>query len=146
MAPSPVSIEKDLPADSSVPVDVVDEEDNAITGYVLDPKAYPNHAAGLYLTSDGSKVLIPQPTADPNDPLVWPTWRKNLVLLVVCICAFPPDYSSAMASVTMIVQSKYVELFCARLLYILSLTLRTLSLTISSTLDNGMFPRAKESC
>ncbi|KAL9086707.1 MAG: hypothetical protein Q9165_007026 [Trypethelium subeluteriae] len=100
------SVEKNLPIDSPTLVDVVDEEDNATTGYVLDPKAYPNHAAGLQLTPDGSKVLIPQPTNDPNDPLLWPSWRKNLVLLVVCICAFPPDYSSAMAAVTMIVQSR----------------------------------------
>ena len=110
MNPRSASVEKRLSIDSPTLVDVVDEEDNANSGYVLDPKAYPNHAAGLRLTLDGSKVLIPQPTTDPNDPLLWPAWRKNVVLLVVCICAFPPDYSSAMAAVTMIVQSRYVNL------------------------------------
>ena len=102
-------MEKKLRNDSPTLVDVINEEDNSTAGYVLDPKAYPNHAIGLQLTADGSKVLIPQPTADANDPLTWPVWRKNMILLVVCVCAFPPDYSSAMASVTMIVQSKYTK-------------------------------------
>ncbi|KAF2453980.1 serine/threonine kinase 16 [Lineolata rhizophorae] len=32
-------------------------------------------------------VLIPQPTDDPNDPLNWPTWRKDFILFIVGLSA-----------------------------------------------------------
>jgi len=28
-------------------------------------------------------VLIPQPTDDPNDPLMWPAWKKTVAMLVI---------------------------------------------------------------
>ena len=31
-------------------------------------------------------VLIPQPSNDPNDPLNWPLWQRDLVLLLLCYC------------------------------------------------------------
>jgi MFS family permease len=32
-------------------------------------------------------VLVPQPSNDPNDPLRWPTWKKYIAFLNVCVFA-----------------------------------------------------------
>ncbi|KAI5281514.1 hypothetical protein KEM54_003239, partial [Ascosphaera aggregata] len=32
-------------------------------------------------------LLVPQPSDDPNDPLLWPLWKKDLVLLILCFAA-----------------------------------------------------------
>ena len=48
----------------------------------------------LRLAKDGHTVLIPQPTADPNDPLNWSWTRKHLMLAVVSLTAFLGDYGS----------------------------------------------------
>jgi len=34
---------------------------------------------------DGKTVLAPQPNDSPNDPLNWPTWRKDFVFLISLI-------------------------------------------------------------
>ncbi|KAL6401300.1 hypothetical protein AUP68_15168 [Ilyonectria robusta] len=31
-------------------------------------------------------ILIPQPSDDPNDPLNWPIWQRDLILLLYCYC------------------------------------------------------------
>jgi hypothetical protein len=31
-------------------------------------------------------VLIPQPSSDLNDPLNWPLWQRDLILLLYCFC------------------------------------------------------------
>jgi hypothetical protein len=38
------------------------------------------HAAG----KDSHIILAPQPSEDPNDPLNWSHFRKDLVLLILC--------------------------------------------------------------
>lgn len=48
----------------------------------------------LKLAKDGHTVLIPQPTADPNDPLNWSWTRKHLMLAVISSTAFLGDYGS----------------------------------------------------
>jgi hypothetical protein len=49
----------------------VNELQEALDGYVLDPSLYPNGANALKLTPDGRNVLIPQPSEDlSRDPLV----------------------------------------------------------------------------
>lgn len=30
-------------------------------------------------------VLVPQPSESPRDPLNWPTWKKDLLLLIISI-------------------------------------------------------------
>ena len=40
----------------------------------------------LLFGSDGGLVLMPAPTADPNDPLNWSRGRK--ILALVCLCLF----------------------------------------------------------
>lgn len=31
-------------------------------------------------------ILVPQPSNDPNDPLNWPLWQRDCVLLLYCFC------------------------------------------------------------
>jgi hypothetical protein len=38
------------------------------------------HGTGRY----AHIVLAPQPSEDPNDPLNWPAWKKELVLMILC--------------------------------------------------------------
>ena len=33
-------------------------------------------------------MLVPQPSSDVNDPLRWPTWKKNTAFLNICFFAF----------------------------------------------------------
>ncbi|KAH7119787.1 major facilitator superfamily domain-containing protein [Dendryphion nanum] len=48
----------------------------------------------LKLAEDGHTVLIPQPSADPNDPLNWSWRKKHLMLMVISTTAFLGDYGS----------------------------------------------------
>ena len=32
-------------------------------------------------------VLSPQPSEDPNDPLNWPMWKKELIVAILCLGA-----------------------------------------------------------
>lgn len=34
---------------------------------------------------DSDILLVPQPSSSPNDPLNWPLWKKDLMLLLICI-------------------------------------------------------------
>lgn len=36
--------------------------------------------------SDADIVLVPQPSNDPNDPLNWPLWQRDLILLLLSYC------------------------------------------------------------
>jgi len=40
-------------------------------------------------------VLIPQPTADPNDPLNWSWRKKHMMLFIVSLTGFLGDFASA---------------------------------------------------
>ncbi|KAI0318085.1 major facilitator superfamily domain-containing protein [Amylostereum chailletii] len=60
-------------------------------------------AARLKLTADGTKVLWPQPTDDPEDPqnarassycLGWTSRRKTVQLLILTLAAIIPDFDS----------------------------------------------------
>ncbi|KZT10568.1 MFS general substrate transporter [Laetiporus sulphureus 93-53] len=51
-------------------------------------------AKKLKLSADGSKVLWPQPTDDPEDPQNWSDGRKNLQLFVITLAAAVPDFDS----------------------------------------------------
>lgn len=31
-------------------------------------------------------ILVPQPSNSPNDPLNWPLWQRDLILLLYCYC------------------------------------------------------------
>ncbi|KAH6972741.1 major facilitator superfamily domain-containing protein [Ilyonectria sp. MPI-CAGE-AT-0026] len=36
--------------------------------------------------NDSDTVLVPQPSNNPNDPLNWPLWQRDLILLLLCYC------------------------------------------------------------
>jgi hypothetical protein len=37
---------------------------------------------------DQEVLLVPQPSNNPNDPLNWPLWKRDLTLFVLCLaCA-----------------------------------------------------------
>ena len=58
--------------------------------------------SNLKLAKDGHTVLVPQPTADPEDPLNWSWRKKHTMLAIVAITAFLGDFGSA-AGVPLIV-------------------------------------------
>lgn len=83
----------------------VDEINEALEGYVLDPSRYPDDAAGLKLSADGKNVLIPQPTDSVDDPLNWSSTKKAAILASICYIATLADYTGGTAIITVIPQS-----------------------------------------
>jgi len=51
-------------------------------------------ASKLKLNKKGTKVLWPQPTDDPEDPQNWSRGKKTLMLIIVTMAAFVPDFDS----------------------------------------------------
>ncbi|KAI0795662.1 MFS general substrate transporter [Abortiporus biennis] len=51
-------------------------------------------ASRLKLSTDGTKVLWPQPADDPEDPQNWSDFRKNLQLFIITLAAIVPDFDS----------------------------------------------------
>src|ERR1700712_2796553 len=63
-------------------------------GYVLDVEVLKTLTPNWHkyqLTKDNRTVLIPQPSADRNDPLNWSKTTKHIILFVVAATAFLPD-------------------------------------------------------
>ena len=50
-------------------------------------------------------ILLPQPSNDPHDPLNWSWTRKHLILIIISMTAFLPDYGSATGAVTLLPQA-----------------------------------------
>lgn len=44
--------------------------------------SHPKHAK----EGDGKILLIPQPSNNPNDPLNWPLWQRDLIFVLLCYC------------------------------------------------------------
>ncbi|KAJ5084129.1 major facilitator superfamily domain-containing protein [Penicillium alfredii] len=76
------------------------EEIGEREGYVLNDTSLIQDK-GLQTTSDGTTILIPQPSSSPNDPLNWSAFRKHLILIIISYTAFLPDYGSTTGSVTL---------------------------------------------
>lgn len=59
-----------------------------VPGTVLldDVAAHAEGAAGLK-HGRGHIVLNPQPSEDPNDPLNWPHWKKEVITAILCLGA-----------------------------------------------------------
>lgn len=51
-------------------------------------------ASRLKLSSDGTKILWPQPTDSPLDPQNWSDRRKALQLFIITLAAIVPDFDS----------------------------------------------------
>jgi MFS family permease len=62
------------------------------TQYYDDPER-PQYAAdgvtGLKMDTSGPVpiILVPQPSDDPNDPLNWPLWKRDLITLILSLTA-----------------------------------------------------------
>jgi hypothetical protein len=79
-------------------------------GYVLDEaqlKEQLGLAPGVSLKkSKKGTVLIPQPSADPQDPLNWPSWKKAAILVVIGVNACTADYSAATGGSALLPQAQ----------------------------------------
>ncbi|KAG0650581.1 hol1 [Hyphodiscus hymeniophilus] len=51
------------------------------------PQAATTTSAGLKCDTSGPVpiILVPQPSDDPNDPLNWPLWKRDLILFVLSV-------------------------------------------------------------
>lgn len=83
---------------------VVEHHDfNDQEGYVVDA-ADQDHVNNK-TAPDGHTILLPQPSDDPNDPLNWSKFKKHLVLIIISMTAFIPDYGSGAGVVTILPQA-----------------------------------------
>jgi hypothetical protein len=92
----------DIPSDEP-DLDEIGEEN----GYIVDVSLVTDKSLveRLKLAPDGHTILIPQPSDDPNDTLNWSWWKKHVMLIIISMTAFLPDYGSAVGAVTLIPQS-----------------------------------------
>lgn len=70
----------------------------------------------LKLAKDGHTVLVPQPSADPNDPLNWSWGKKHMMLFIVALSAFCGDFGSGAGIPCIVVQYVVGELSLRQLL------------------------------
>lgn len=73
-------------------------------GHVLDVHQIHTGSEDEKIAADGHTVLIPQPSTDPNDPLNWPPLKKHVILFVISVVAFMPDFASSIGVVTLLPQ------------------------------------------
>ncbi|KAH1509061.1 hypothetical protein KXX06_007521, partial [Aspergillus fumigatus] len=86
------------------------------TSYILEDERDDNTALDSRLKYDRSGdvpiLLVPQPSDDPNDPLNWPVWWRDLILFALCfvsvLCA---TTSSLMAANTVTIALHYGKSF-----------------------------------
>lgn len=83
----------------------IDENPGA---HVLDVNELGAEERGLRTARDGKTVLIPQPSSDPNDPLNWSSVKKHVILFVITMVAFMPDFGSSIGIVALLPQAVYV--------------------------------------
>ncbi|KAJ5089738.1 MFS transporter [Penicillium argentinense] len=88
----------------------IDEEAEALEGYVVDPSHYADNAARLKTSADGRYVLIPQPLDTPSDPLNWSDGKKWLIVAIIAYIALLADYTGGTAIITIIPQSMQWQL------------------------------------
>ncbi|KAL2072532.1 hypothetical protein VTL71DRAFT_11875 [Oculimacula yallundae] len=53
------------------------------------PQAATAESVGLKCDTSGPVpiILVPQPSNDPNDPLNWPLWKRDMILSILCVVA-----------------------------------------------------------
>lgn len=91
-------------AEDTVKANSTLQETIAAEGYVAD--TLDERFVNVKTAKDGHTILIPQPSDDPNDPLNWSSARKHVILFIMSITAFLPDYGSATGAVTLIPQAQ----------------------------------------
>ncbi|KAI4767629.1 MFS general substrate transporter [Aureobasidium sp. EXF-3400] len=72
-------------------------------GYVADIEGSLRN--NLETARNGHTVLIPQPSDSPSDTLNWTPTRKHVILFIISLAAFLPDYGSATGAVTLLPQA-----------------------------------------
>lgn len=87
----------------------IEEETEALEGYVLDLTHYGNNAARLKTSPDGRYVLIPQPSDYPSDPLNWKKAKKIRIIAIVAYISLLADYIGGTAIMTIIPQAMFVS-------------------------------------
>ena len=78
-------------------------------GYILDEAKLREQlglGANAVLKKSNGKVLIPQPTDNPDDPLNWSTWKKLAILVVLSVNAATADYSAATGASALLPQAQ----------------------------------------
>ncbi|UNI14694.1 hypothetical protein JDV02_001296 [Purpureocillium takamizusanense] len=54
-------------------------------------------------------ILIPQPSDDPNDPLNWPLWKRDLITFALCFAGIlATSLGSILASNTLVISTEFV--------------------------------------
>ena len=81
-----------------------------VNGYALDETVL-RQQLGLpedaVLKKDATgRVLIPQPSDDPNDPLNWSVWKKRSILIMLAVASFTCDYSAATGASALLAQAE----------------------------------------
>ncbi|KAF8157050.1 MFS general substrate transporter [Crassisporium funariophilum] len=66
-------------------------------------------ASKLKLTKDGSMVLWPQPSDDPEDPQNWSDRRKGVQLLIVILAAIVPDFDNGIGIASVFALAKQYD-------------------------------------
>ncbi|KAK5076937.1 hypothetical protein LTR64_005583 [Lithohypha guttulata] len=78
-------------------------------GYALDETVLKQQLglpADAVLKKDSTgRVLIPQPSDDPRDPLNWSVLQKRLVLVMLAVASFTCDYSAATGASALLAQA-----------------------------------------
>jgi len=57
-----------------------------------------------------SRILIPQPSTDPCDPLNWPLWLKHTALVIACAFVFMGTYASSGFSVLLFPYAGFLQI------------------------------------
>ncbi len=81
--------------------------DDDPSAHVLDINQLGAEEHGLQTARDGKTILIPQPSSDPNDPLNWSSVKKHVLLFVITVVAFMPDFGSSIGIVALLPQAVY---------------------------------------
>ncbi|KAL8707412.1 MAG: hypothetical protein Q9220_007557 [cf. Caloplaca sp. 1 TL-2023] len=82
----------------------MNEGNEALDGYILDPRHYVGDVSRLKTSSDGF-ILIPQPLDTDDDPLNWSPRKKWVILAIVAYIAGQADYMGGSAIITVIPQT-----------------------------------------
>ena len=72
--------------------------------FYLDTTGTKNEA--LKAMAGGCVLLIPQPSESPQDPFNWSPMKKHVLLAVVVVCSFLPDYGSVAGAATLTLQAE----------------------------------------
>ncbi|KAI9739822.1 MAG: hypothetical protein M1834_006543 [Cirrosporium novae-zelandiae] len=73
-------------------------------------KPVPTNESHLKHDKTGTIILVPQPSDDPNDPLNWPLWKRDLILFLLSMVAILATTLSPILAADTLSISLYMEL------------------------------------